>query len=275
MEQKSKATAFLLCYFLGFLGVHRFYLNRIISGVLMLVTGGGLGLWWLIDSILLAANKLTDSNKQPLRVGAPDPQQPNAGFWVRVAAMSVDSLILMAVALVLGIGATFAFPIALTSTGEPDPMAAMPIVAVTYGGTFIIALLYFAVQTASQHQATIGKRAFALKVTSRASQPLGILRALWRSLCYVVSAIPFYLGFVLAGFGARKLALHDYLAATQVLYADVANTTVAVTTPAAVAPQSPRVESVATATAAGSSPLLLVVVGALLIGAAGYVAILG
>ncbi len=48
---KSPATAFLLCFFFGTLGIHRFYLGKVGTGVLMLLTGGGLGIWWFIDLI--------------------------------------------------------------------------------------------------------------------------------------------------------------------------------------------------------------------------------
>ena len=37
MKRKFKSTTFLLCCFLGVLGVHRFYLNTVLSGILMLV----------------------------------------------------------------------------------------------------------------------------------------------------------------------------------------------------------------------------------------------
>ena len=94
MPQKSKSTTFLLCYFLGAFGVHRFYLNRVGTGILMLITFGGLMIWWLIDAILIAAGQMTDRDGNPLRSAAPDPHNPHPGFWVRVAAISVDTLIL-------------------------------------------------------------------------------------------------------------------------------------------------------------------------------------
>ena len=42
-SEKSNVTALLLCFFLGVLGVHRFYVGKIGTGVLQLVTFGGLG----------------------------------------------------------------------------------------------------------------------------------------------------------------------------------------------------------------------------------------
>lgn len=50
---KNKIVAILLCFFFGGLGVHRFYLGKIGTGILMLITLGGLGIWALIDFIIL------------------------------------------------------------------------------------------------------------------------------------------------------------------------------------------------------------------------------
>ena len=56
---KSFLVAFLLSLFLGILGVDRFYLGRIGTGILKLVTIGGFGVWYVIDFILIFAGKLT------------------------------------------------------------------------------------------------------------------------------------------------------------------------------------------------------------------------
>jgi len=53
-SDKSNTVALLLCFFIGFLGVHRFYVGKIGTGVLMLLTLGGLGIWNLIDFIIIS-----------------------------------------------------------------------------------------------------------------------------------------------------------------------------------------------------------------------------
>ncbi len=54
---KSKTTALILCIFLGYLGIHRFYTGKIKSGVLYLLTGGLCGIGWIVDIILICTDK--------------------------------------------------------------------------------------------------------------------------------------------------------------------------------------------------------------------------
>ena len=65
-SEKSNTVALLLCFFLGFLGIHRFYVGKIGTGVLMLVTLGGLGIWNLVDFIIIVMQKFTDSEGNTL-----------------------------------------------------------------------------------------------------------------------------------------------------------------------------------------------------------------
>ena len=51
----------LLCYFLGPLGVHRFYVGKIGTGLLMLITFGGFGIWTIIDFVTIAIGNFTDA----------------------------------------------------------------------------------------------------------------------------------------------------------------------------------------------------------------------
>ena len=54
---KSKVVALSLSIFLGELGIDRFYLGYIGTGILKLITCGGFGIWWLIDLIMIATGK--------------------------------------------------------------------------------------------------------------------------------------------------------------------------------------------------------------------------
>ena len=51
-------VALLLSIFLGSLGIDRFYLGKIGTGILKLITLGAFGIWWLIDLILIATKKM-------------------------------------------------------------------------------------------------------------------------------------------------------------------------------------------------------------------------
>ncbi len=52
-NQKNKWVAFLLCFFLGYLGAHRFYDRKYFTGILYLLTGGFFGIGWIIDTIAI------------------------------------------------------------------------------------------------------------------------------------------------------------------------------------------------------------------------------
>ena len=64
--QKSWIVALLLCFFVGVLGVHRFYVGKVGTGILQLLTFGGLGIWTLIDFILIMVGSFKDKQGQPL-----------------------------------------------------------------------------------------------------------------------------------------------------------------------------------------------------------------
>ena len=55
---KSKTTAILLCFFLGFFGIHRFYLGYTLIGIIQFLTGGGIVVWALVDFLRLITGSL-------------------------------------------------------------------------------------------------------------------------------------------------------------------------------------------------------------------------
>jgi TM2 domain-containing membrane protein YozV len=60
ISPKSRLVASIFCGVLGVLGVHRFYVGKIGTGVLMILTAGGCGIWYLIDFIMVVTGNFRD-----------------------------------------------------------------------------------------------------------------------------------------------------------------------------------------------------------------------
>lgn len=66
VSDKSRLAAALLCWFLGIIGVHRFYVGKVGTGIAMIFTLGGLGIWVLIDLIMILVGSFKDKQELPL-----------------------------------------------------------------------------------------------------------------------------------------------------------------------------------------------------------------
>lgn len=66
MSDKRILPAFLLCFFLGIFGAHRFYVGKVGTGILQIFTIGGLGIWTLIDLIMIIVGAFTDKNNNKI-----------------------------------------------------------------------------------------------------------------------------------------------------------------------------------------------------------------
>jgi hypothetical protein len=62
VSDKSRGIAFMLAIVLGVFGAHRFYVGKIGTGILMLCTVGGLGIWYLYDVIMVASGSFRDAD---------------------------------------------------------------------------------------------------------------------------------------------------------------------------------------------------------------------
>jgi len=155
-----------------------------------------------------------------------------AGFWRRVAAVFIDLLLMAPVYITLK--EAFLTPSAkdgqlmasaLFSQLSPADEQLVKLIVVTWAGNiagfiFLSCGVYYVLAECSPLQGTLGKRLLGLRVADLDGNQLRFGKALKRYLYRVVSSIPFYVGFVMAGFTKRKQALHDILASTLVVMAD-------------------------------------------------------
>ena len=91
---KSKLVTVLLWWFLGVWGIHRFYVGKIGTGILWLLTGGVFGIGYFVDFFMLFRNTFTTKDDQPLNNDCPQ--------WLMYLALA---LIILAF---LGVFLTFA-----------------------------------------------------------------------------------------------------------------------------------------------------------------------
>jgi len=63
----SRLAVTLFAWFLGIFGAHRFYLGKHGTAVLMLITGGGAGIWWLVDFIMAITGTMRDRHGKLIR----------------------------------------------------------------------------------------------------------------------------------------------------------------------------------------------------------------
>lgn len=138
-----------------------------------------------------------------------------AGFWNRFAALIIDVLILLIPQALFGYLIGTSFVNRMASTDPVQNYIGFDIMSRGIG--LGIAWLYFALLESSKYQATIGKMALGLVVTDLSGNPTSFGRASGRFFGKLLSSIIMGIGYLLAGFTARKQALHDILAHCLVL----------------------------------------------------------
>lgn len=158
---------------------------------------------------------------EPVHAGA---EVIQAGFWKRVAASTIDGMLMTLVLLVvLAIGAVL-LGIGMKSVADDLASGAIGgfLILGVYGVPIVLQAIYFTWMHASRHQATLGKIAVGIKVVQSDGQRIGTGRSLGRwagyfflhlFTCGITSVISAFT----VGLGLRKQALHDMVADTLVV----------------------------------------------------------
>jgi uncharacterized RDD family membrane protein YckC/Tfp pilus assembly major pilin PilA len=137
-----------------------------------------------------------------------------AGFWKRVAAYILDSLILLIPSLV--VWAIFG---AMTAVVDRHASEATFQLSGNLPG-ILVSWLYYAAMESSAKQATLGKLALGIKVVDTAGNRISFGRASGRFFGMILSALLFLIGFLMVAFTKRKQGLHDMLAGCLVVNKD-------------------------------------------------------
>jgi len=66
LDEKKILPVFLLAFLLGPFGAHRFFVGKVGTGLLQLFTLGGLGLWVLVDLVMIITGNFTDKDGHKL-----------------------------------------------------------------------------------------------------------------------------------------------------------------------------------------------------------------
>jgi len=148
------------------------------------------------------------------QIPVPPPRVDYAGFWRRFVAFFIDAIILGIVTGILtfisgGYGGFNNY-----ADFGPGHLA-----GIMFSNSFsiVIAWLYYALMESSSRQATLGKMAIGLLVTDMEGRRITFMRATGRHFSKIISGMILMIGYFMAGFTARKQALHDMIAGTLVL----------------------------------------------------------
>lgn len=178
----------------------------------------GVTAWWIVGSAILV--KAILSRRKATAGSSGGAQSANAdyaGFWKRVVASIIDSVLLVIGSVVCGGMAGAAFGLVVGISGGDIKLIEVAGAAMGAILGLFLNWLYFTLFESSSKQATPGKMAIGILVTDLQGNPISFGQANGRYWGKIVSSIPLGLGFVMAGVTAKKQALHDKLAGTLVI----------------------------------------------------------
>ena len=136
-----------------------------------------------------------------------------AGFWIRFCAYLIDNVILY-----IGIMIIVLIASALIGFDYSNNGKAVTALLIIYVLVIAMVIAYQVMFLRSSWQATPGKRVLGLRIITTSGIKLSGWRAIGRCLCYSISAMPMYIGFMMAGWTREKRAFHDSICDTRVIY---------------------------------------------------------
>jgi uncharacterized RDD family membrane protein YckC len=140
--------------------------------------------------------------------------EPYAGFWIRVLAYLIDSLVMMAVSCPLGILLGLGV---VAVGGDQNSDSALFTNGFSNVLSIVIGWLYSGLLESSSWQATVGKKVLGLKVTDLDGNRISFGRATGRYFAQILSGLICFIGFIMVAFTEKKQGLHDIMAGTLVV----------------------------------------------------------
>jgi uncharacterized RDD family membrane protein YckC len=142
-----------------------------------------------------------------------------AGFWLRLAAIIIDSFVVAIPSLAIVMIAVLGMGLKLPESNAPVTQVPTPVGVFLAMEALLLVLqwLYFAIMESSHWRGTLGKRALGIAVTDMNGKRISFSRASSRFFGKLISSATFLVGYIMAAFTQRKQALHDIIASTLVV----------------------------------------------------------
>ena len=133
-----------------------------------------------------------------------------SGFWKRVAASVIDSMVVMLASFPI----YFIFGLALMDDyGD----VGVEYEILTTMLNILFGWIYFATMESSAKQGTLGKMALSIKVVDLNENPISFAQASGRHFGKIISTIILFIGFIMVAFTEKKQSLHDMMAGTLIV----------------------------------------------------------
>ncbi|WP_376986917.1 RDD family protein [Bosea sp. R86505] len=127
-----------------------------------------------------------------------------AGFWIRTGAYLLDVVFLFLLMII---------PVTIVIMITGDPNSGLGTIV-----TLFVGICYYVVPVSGPTQATWGKQMVGLKIIRVDGAPVSGGLAFGRYLSYIISGIPFGIGFFMVGWTNQKKGLHDMICGTRVIH---------------------------------------------------------